>query len=130
MDYAAWRFWIDLGQIGATGAIGVYVWWTNREKVTSARFATLEEEVRKRLPVEALERARAERDAKCTAHQARTAGVELELRAIPTRAELAGLSHDIATLTQQLGRLEGRLEGVGRAIDLVNEFLINQGGRS
>lgn len=128
-DYAAWRFWMDVLVLLFVGANGLYTWWSNREKVTSKRFELLEAKVKERLPAAALEAATRARDAKCTDHQLRTARIESTLGAIPTRPELVGLSHEINSLTEKLGRIEGRLEGINRVADLMNEFLINQGGK-
>jgi chromosome segregation ATPase len=136
INYTAWRFWFDTGQMVATLVIGIYVWWSNRDKVAARRFAKLEAEVKDRAPGDALERAKAElekakaeRDAKCTLHQARTAELEHNLRKIPDRAEVSELAREMNDLGQKLGRLEGRLDGLNRLGDLINEFLINQGGR-
>jgi chromosome segregation ATPase len=44
-NYAEWKFYLDI--VVLIGVIG-NTWWSNREKVTSRRFAKLEEEVVKR----------------------------------------------------------------------------------
>lgn len=134
IDYTAWRFWIDLLQIGGLIALGVYSWWRDREKVTSKRFAALERQVSDRLSSTAHSSIEERRDGDCSAHKARTAEIEIglsrvgsEIRNMPNRQEMAALSHDITLLTSQIGRLEGRLEGINRVADLMNEFLINRG---
>ena len=128
IDYEAWRFWLGILQFVGTIVIGVYVWWTNREKVNRKRFAQLEADVKKRLTAEALKEVEKARDVQCEKHQVRTTELEHSLRSMPNRSEIAGLSEEINHLTNKLGRLEGRLDGLNRVADLINEFLINQGG--
>jgi hypothetical protein len=134
IDYTAWRFWFDILQIGGLIALGAYSWWRDREKVTSKRFAALERQVSDRLSNTAHTSIEEKRDSDCLAHKARTTEIEMvinrvgsEIRNMPSRQEMAGLSHDITLLTSQIGRLEGRLEGLNRVADLMNEFLINRG---
>lgn len=134
IDYTAWRFWFDILQIGGLIALGVYSWWRDREKVTSKRFTALEKQVSDRLSSSAHTSIEEKRDGDCIAHKARTTENEMllsrigsEIRNMPNRQEMAGLSHDITLLTSQIGRLEGRLEGINRVADLMNEFLINRG---
>lgn len=51
----------------------------------------------------------------------RTATLERELQALPSRDELAELTRNIGTLTEKLGVLDGRLGGINRAVDLLNQ---------
>ncbi len=129
IDYTAWRFWFDILQLGGLCVLGGYSWWANREKVNAKRFASLEEEVRSRVTSEALKVIHKERDALCSKHQVRTEALETTLRGAPTRSEISNLTHEISVLTSKLGRLEGRLDGLNRVADLINEFLINQGSK-
>ena len=128
MDYDGMRFWFDVAQLIGTLLIAVYVWWSNREKVTAGRFLKLEKEVAERITSEAL-------DKRCATHLERTARAEstitqikAEVTHLPSHHDLEQLSLRIGTLGGQMERLSGRLEGINRAVDLVNEFLINQGG--
>jgi hypothetical protein len=136
MDYTAWRFWFDVMQVAATVFIAIYVWWTNREKVNARRFAALEKEVANRVTSEALTAIRRERDRQCEKHQERTDKAEeditrvaLEVRHLPSHKDIAALSSNISELHGSIQHFAGRLEGLGRAVDLVNEFLISQGGK-
>jgi len=134
IDYTAWRFWFDALQLIGTGVIGVYVWWANREKVTATKFAELEKKVAARIQTTDHKIVEDKRNADCLRHQTKMGELELnigrigsEVRNMPSRQEMAVLSHDINDLTNQLGQLKGRLEGINRVADLINEFLINQG---
>lgn len=133
-DYELLRFWFDIIQTVGTIAIGAYVWWTNREKVTARRFANLEKEVTNRVTTEALKAVTAERDSRCALHISRTSQVELtvtgiraEMKHAPGKEDVSELHSRITDMQKQLSEMCGRLHGIGRAVDLINEHLINQG---
>lgn len=135
-NYQAWQFWFGVFQFVGLVALGVYTWWTNREKITAKRFLGLERQFAKCMPVAEHQAAEDTRNADCRAHQLRTGEVELslarigsEIRNMPNRQEMAALSHDINGLTRKLGNVEGRLDGLNHTLALINEFLINEGGR-
>lgn len=136
MDYAKWKLILDIVLIAINAGIGLYVWWTNREKVTHARFEQLEKEVGKRVTREDLQRAVDARDGKCSTHQRETKTLEqaynalhVEVSKLPSRSEIKELTDTMRDLNRQMGNLDGRMSGVNRAVDLINEFLIEQGGK-
>ncbi len=116
-DYLKWRFWMDIGVLAGVSANFVYTWWANREKITGGRFKTLEDEVARRVTRAELD----ERDRRCSRHKERTQALESELRHLPARQELTKLSDDIANLNGTIANLGGRLEGINRAVDLLNQ---------
>jgi hypothetical protein len=93
--------------------LGVVGWWNLREKVTNKRF----QEAEKRL-------AGLESDIKhppsCTYHSS------LEIRIENMRA---GVEAQIKSVHGNTMEIKGRLEGISCVADLMNEFLINQGGK-
>lgn len=134
-DYTAARFYLDLSQFALTGAIGVYVWWTNREKVNSKRFEALEKEVAHRATAAEVADLRAQQTVSCKLHTARTAQLEgnfIELRAdlknAPSHNNLSRIHDRIDALTKEVGSIAGSLGGINRAVDLINEHLIKKGG--
>jgi hypothetical protein len=131
-----WRFVFQIGQAVATIGVAIYVWWSNREKVTSQRFAALEKEVAERLKKADLDEAEADRDSQCLHHKNKTERIEksyadlhIEVSRLPDRREITKLDGSIKELTEKLGNLDGRISGLNRVADLMNEFLINQGGK-
>ena len=128
-DYTAMRFWFDIAQLAGTMAIGIYVWWDRRKKTTEKRFVALEQTVTSHsTSLQLIDGAKERREADCGKHQQRTADlenkqVELEsdIRHLPSRQELSDLSNKIGSLTENLGRLDGRLSGINRAVDLLNQ---------
>jgi len=136
-NYQAWQFWFAVLQSFGLAALGIYTWWSNRAKVTAARFLELERQFAKCMPTQDHQAAEDARTADCRAHQLRTGELELslsrvggEIRNMPNRQEMAVLSHDINGLTRKLGTVEGRLDGLNHTLALINEFLINEGGRA
>lgn len=59
-------------------------------------------------------------------HDRRLQDVQRDMAAVPTRDELAKLHADLSHVRQELGNVSGRLEGIGRALDLINEHLLNR----
>lgn len=135
-DYTAWKFWLDLAQLLGILAVGLYTWWSNREKVTDKKFTSLEGRVARTVSKLELEGAIASKEIMCGHHKKDTRrqetaihALEAEIKALPTRLEVKELSTDMAGLTEKIGNLSGRLEGINRVADLMNEFLIKQGGK-
>jgi uncharacterized protein HemX len=135
-DYSAARFWFDMVQLLGLAALGVYSWWRDREKVNSKRFKALEDEVKSLATQESLAELEAKRATRCEASAKRMSEAErsistlsTEITHLPSRAELNRMTEGMTQLSQKLGRMEGRLDGINRAADLMNEFLISQGGR-
>lgn len=136
MSIEYWKFIFQIGQAVATIGVAIYVWWSNREKVTSRRFAALEKEVAERLKKADLDEAKTSRDNQCVEHKSKTDALakaydhlHIEVSRLPDRREITNLDNSIKELTRELGTLEGRISGINRVADLMNEFLINQGGK-
>jgi len=136
IDYTAWRFWFDILQFGLTGMIGFYVWWSSRQKGTDKRFKRLETQMADAATKTDLDTTVVAQEAVCSRHKQETRALvkalhalETEVKTMPSRSEVKGLADSMAGLTEKIGKLEGRLEGINRVADLINEFLIKQGGK-
>lgn len=135
-NYLAWKFWTDNLVLLVVIANALYTWWSSREKVTASRFAALEKEVAERLRKSDLAKASAIRDRQCTDHKNKIeelskaySALHIEVTRLPDRREITNLGNSMEKLSEKIGNLEGRLSGVNRAVDLINEFLIEQGGK-
>lgn len=153
LDYAAWKFWLSVLQLVGIVLLGVYSWWTNREKVNKKRLGQLKADIDLRLDAVAKDvktkvgRTEAEKliedhGGQCRMHRRRTddladqtkhleltvRGLQSEVGHLPTANEIQHLNDNLRSVTEKLGKLDGRIEGIGRAADLMNEFLISQGG--
>ena len=133
-DYYAWRIWLDAAQMVGTLAIGAYVWWTNRKKVIAKRFVGLEKDMSDRATTNALESMKKELVANCKDHWLRTAATELaitrideELKHVPGKADIDDLHSRITDVLSRVSTMDGRLQGIGRAVDLINTHLIDKG---
>lgn len=133
-NYTAWRFWVDMVVLAFVILNTAYTWWSNREKVNSKRFKTLEGDVAQKVTSQDVKDLIAGHVPGCP-NAARTSEVEKtllqvkgEIRNMPTRPEIQGLNNNITALTSELGQVKGRLDGINRVADLMNQHLINQGG--
>ncbi len=121
-DYLAWRFWFDILQLAGTTAIGCYVWWDRRKKANDKRFGVLEKTVSHHAQsLVELAAVRAKRDRDCEERLRRITGLERDVHHLPSREEISKLSDQIGSLTEKLGTLDGRLSGINRAVDLLNQ---------
>ena len=119
IDYEAWRFWIGIFQLIGTVVLGDYVGWSNREKVTRKRFETLEGRVGK-----------VEGETKdCPVHREKTNGLEMAVTKLNGEVKNLPTQRSITELNTTLSELKGQVRGLAAAVDLMNEFLINQGGK-
>jgi len=108
IDYAAWRFWIGIGQWGFNILVAIYLWINRRHQATNVRVTEIDKRV--------------------TAGEKDIIEIRSDLKHLPDQKQFDRLSADIRLLTCELGEMKGRLGGLNRVADLMNEFLINQGG--
>lgn len=113
MEYDALRFWFDVVQVAGTVAIGIYVWLANRQRVTTQSIRALEQDVDERLDD----------------HGTRLTRLEEEVRHLPTHDDIGGVFKRIDQIHGDLKELTGAMSGVKRAVDLINEHLLNGGRR-
>lgn len=92
--------------IGAIAA-AVYSWWAARNKTTRAAI----DQVQGR--VEDVE--------------SRIQSVETDLRHMPTQSDIKDLASQIAGVRADMKEISGTLQGVGRAVDLMNQYLLDAG---
>lgn len=121
--YPAAQFWFNVVQFVFTGLVALYVRKVSKHKATENRFKKIEETI-----------AGVPTRESCARHEERTAATErhtlriqAELDHLPTQKQMNELNKSIAALSSELKNTQGRLEGINRAVDLINEFLINQG---
>ncbi len=123
------RFWLDVIVLAAVVANVGYTWWSNREKVNARRFSALEKQVSERLAIETHNGLEKEQQVKCGQHRERTGQVEQEMRRMESEIRHMPTSRDLAALSGKLENIEGSLKGLTRAVDLMNEHLLNGGKR-
>ncbi|MGD8388170.1 MAG: hypothetical protein PVG49_13595 [Desulfobacteraceae bacterium] len=108
VDYQAWKFWVEIGQWTFNVIVAGYLWSSRRHVATTKRVDTAHERI------------------DCVEKDV----IELRGRIDqqPNQKQFEALGRDIRSLTSKLGKVEGRLEGINRVADLMNEHLINRGG--
>jgi len=138
--YYYWQFWLQMIQLIGIAVIGIYTWWSNREKVSLGRFDKLEKEMTQRVTTQALENIDAKREARCALHQERTNKLEMNVALnrtgidnLPGHANLAELHervdevHGRITAAQgQIANLSGQVKGMNHTVDLIHEWVLKE----
>lgn len=106
MDYGAYTFWINLALIVISGAQGVYIWINRRHEVTDARMKEVE-------IVQA-------------DFQNKLTQMESDIRHLPTHQDIHALLKTMSDFGAQVGELTGKLGGLNRAVDLINQHLLGR----
>lgn len=114
VNYDAARFWFSVVQWLLTIGVWIYVWITNRSRVTSARIETLEKGT----------------SARIEAQGNRLAMVEEALRHAPSHDHLSDLHEKVNRVGNVMQELRGELSAIQRTLSLINEHLINAGRRA
>ena len=110
IDYAKWEFWVKTAYAISQILLWVYVYMSNRRRVTMEKIEKLENKTHQRLEDQST----------------RLTCLESDVRHVPTQTDLAYLSRQINEVNGFLKNLDGRLTGINRAVDLMNEYLINK----
>lgn len=133
VNYQALQFWFSIVQGVLTLLMFLYVRRVARQKANEQRLKKIEDELIQRVKPGDLAKLKTEMNLSCEKHKVSTA--HIESRTTELKTELGGLpsqfnelTKSMAALSGQLQNTNGRLEGINRAVDLINEFLINQGG--
>ena len=134
INYTAWWFWINVAQTVFTAAIGIYVWWSKRDEVTAGRFSKLEKAVSERITRKELDEHEVDNKDRLDRHRKemvemtnKLIKMETDICHLPSQLDMRVLGDRISGLQKSLGEFSGRLQGVNRAVDLINEFLIQKG---
>lgn len=120
VDYAAWRFWLDGLQWLTTIAVGIYVFLSNRNRVTHDRISRMRSEVDERMDDHG-ERI-AELAGICAHHPKHG-----DLSKVYDR--IKDVDSTVADLGAGVADLKGEVKGMSNTLTLINQHLINQGDR-
>jgi len=112
-DYPAAGFWFNVGQWVFNCFIAICLWLSRKSAATNKRLKTVNAELSSRIDDAEKKIIRA-----CS-----------DLEHLPDQHQFYKLGEDITALRSELSELRGRLTGINRAVDLINEFLINQGAK-
>lgn len=104
------KFGFQVLQFLITGALGFYVYMSNKDKVTNDRIGSLETEI----------------DKKIDSHSERLARVEALTEKAPTHEDLARVYEKVNQVSACVNRLEGEFAGVSRVVNLIHETLMEE----
>ena len=110
MDWDAARFWLDVAQFAMLGGIGFYVHIVTRQRVTERQFEDMKDSLTESL----------------NGFGQRLARAEEAQRHGPTHGDMSGLSKELSEVRGDLQRRAGGLEGIRRAVDSINQHLLNK----
>jgi hypothetical protein len=123
--YAAWQFWFSVGTYAATVGVGIYVWFSNRQKATSKAVADLGKHVAQQVnDIDKQINGRVDRN------EDRITRVEVTMEHLPTHKDISKISTRIEAMHGEISRMSGSLVGLNRAVDLMNEHLLVTSSRN
>jgi hypothetical protein len=158
MNYEALKFWLEAFLVFWNVAGSAYLLVDRRSRRNDVRIADLQKAMAEKVDKTTLEKAKVvhdkevedrksahdkaaeerkvERDKACEDHKRKVEVQEKGLRRLheeiahlPSRSEIQELANSMRALGEKIGNLDGRMSGVNRAVDLMNQFLIEQGGK-
>lgn len=128
MDLEAAKFVFNVLQFLLTGGIGIYVYISNKQRVTRDRVEAVASEINNKLG-----KMETETDLRLDDHTERIAGIEATIRHQPTTKDIEAVRDLVARVGGDVRALEGKINGVVGLIDpmqktlqLVNEYLLNK----
>lgn len=105
MNYQFWILSFNIFQFLLSTGVALYVWWTNRDKITSTRFKILEDRI---LVMELSGKAT------CCDHARMT---ETDQH----------ITNRLEGISRVLSKIDGRLDGVNRMVDLLTQNELSGG---
>lgn len=114
IDYTATKFWLDFAKDAALVGVWIYVWLSNRHRVTTERITKLEDHM----------------DTRLDTHADRLTRLEVHAGAAPTHDDLNRLHQRLDVINGELKGLTGESAAARRTLDLIHDYLLNHGGKS
>lgn len=132
LDAADWQFLWNVGQSLLTMAVGVYIWFSQREQVRREALVGLEHDVDDRLDeingrltkIEA-KMGEAPRSSHCMVESQRIATLEETLRGAVKNTDLAQVHRSIAVVDKEVAELRGEVKGIQHLLQTIDHFLRN-----
>lgn len=93
----------------AVQALLFWAWWSFGQKFVSRKEC---------------ERCRTDIEGKRNVRGEQIVGIEKTLAGLPARTDIADLKDEVSALSREVGEVKSRLNGVGRAVDLMNQYLL------
>lgn len=110
MEWQAIKVVFDITQFLVIGGVSFYVYLTRRQQVTADRLQAFKDEVAQSL----------------NGFGQRLTHLEGEVAHMPGHADLERIGARLAELHGAIEKVGGRLDGIGRAVDLMNRHLLDK----
>lgn len=111
MDMELMKFGFQVLQFVLTGGICIYVYLSNKDKVTNSRIGKLEHDL----------------DDKLDGQGERIARLETRVENSPTHDDLGGIHEKINQLRAEVGHLSGEFVGVRNLLNTIHQHLLTGG---
>ena len=132
LDAADWQFVWNVGQSLLTGAIGLYIYLSQREQVRRVALDSLESDVDGRLDQigDRLTKIEAKmtdspRASHCMVESQRIATLEEGLRGAVKITDLAQFHRGIAAVDKEVAELRGEVKGIQHLLQTIDHYLRN-----
>lgn len=110
MDYQNAKLLFDIIQTLLIAAIGIMNWLNNRQRVTTAAIAKLENGI----------------DGRLDDQSTRLTRVEQDLKHAPTRHDFLSLTQHMDALNGELKEMKGEMHGVKTTLHLIHQYLLDR----
>ena len=111
MDLELAKFLFQVLTFLMTGGIGIYVYLSNKDKVTNDRIGKLEDDL----------------DAKLDTHIERIVALETKAESSLTHNDLADIHEKINKIDTDISSLSGEFSGVRNLLNTLHHYLLNGG---
>lgn len=108
IDYEAARFWLVVVQWIVTGLVALYAWHVGRSRAGARAM----DELSKRIDD----------------NQRRIDLLERDLRDAPGKDQFHDMYESLSGLRAEVRQMTGTMHGLGRAVDLMTQHLLDRGG--
>lgn len=135
MDYPLLDFSLKAANLVVSVGVGLYVWLSNRNRVTHARITELQEKTSKSLAElkhefnRDITRLEDEVDARLDGNGEQLARLEEALKQAPNREELRQIHVRINEVSTQVTQLKGEFAGANNTLNLIHEYLLKGGNK-
>lgn len=105
IDWREWQFWLAVGLALENIAVGIYVWFSNRDKARDADMKSVKAEVQ----------------------GVETRVTKLEAGSI-SHSDLSKVYDRMNVMAQEVSKLNGSIQGLQGAVELIHQHLLNSSG--
>jgi len=117
MDGESLRVYATIAQWAFNVIVAIWMWWSRKHKAAADKIDGFDKKL------DGVKKDLCDRIDKNDTDHIRIRG---EIKSLPTVHQFETLSESMRKLSENLNKTSGRLEGINRAVDLINEHLLNR----